>query len=91
MTPGPLNMFLWGALMMASLVIAAFFLQFWRRTRERLFALFSAAFVVFALNWLVLALAQPDRESRHLVYLIRLVAFLLISWAILDKNRAPRG
>lgn len=90
MNPTSLNLFLWGALMMGSLVVAAFFFQFWRRTRDQLFALFSTAFVALALNWLVLALAQPDRESRHFVYLIRLVAFLLISYAIIDKNRSRR-
>jgi hypothetical protein len=84
---GPLIMFMWGALAMSSATAGLFFLRFWRQTRERLFGLFGAAFLVFALNWLVLAVLRPSDESRHYVYLIRLVAYLFLIAGIIDKNR----
>lgn len=82
--------FVWGALTMGSLVAGAFMFKFWTRTRERLFALLGTAFVVFSINWVVLALLRPTRESDHLVYLIRLAAFVLIIVGIIDKNRPRR-
>jgi hypothetical protein len=83
----PLVLFLWGALTLASATIGLMFLKFWRRTGDRLFALFGTAFFVFALNWLVLAAVQPSQESRHYAYLIRLFAFVLMLIGIIDKNR----
>ena len=78
--------FLIGATVMACVVAGLFFLRFWRRTRDRLFALFSAAFWLLALNWLALAFTTRD-EVRTALYVVRLVAFLVILAAIIDKNR----
>jgi hypothetical protein len=83
----PIVLYLWGALTMVSATIGLMFLKFWRRTGDRLFALFGTAFFVFALNWLVLAAVQPSDESRHYAYLIRLFAFVLLLVGIVDKNR----
>lgn len=80
-----------GALVMACLACALFFLRFWKSSRDRLFAFFALAFGVMALNWLSLALLQVDDERRHYLYVIRLVSFLLILYGIWDKNRAGRG
>ncbi|HVZ34936.1 MAG TPA: DUF5985 family protein [Polyangiaceae bacterium] len=82
-------LFIWGALTMASLVVAAFMFRFWRQTRDRLFAMFGAAFSALSINWAVLAFAQPSQESRHYVYLIRLASFGLILAGIIDRNRNP--
>lgn len=79
--------FLWGALTMACGMVALFFLKFWARTRDRLFAMFAAAFAVMAVNWAVLGLNTPSDEARHFVYAIRLAAFALIVAGIIDKNR----
>ena len=79
--------FLWGALTMACSIAALFFLKFWARTRDRLFAAFAAAFAVMAVNWAVLALNTPSDEARHYVYAIRLAAFGLIVAGVVDKNR----
>lgn len=81
--------FWWGASSAVSLVIALIFFRNWRKTRDRLFALFALAFVLFAANWVGLAVFDPPRESQHYVYLLRLAAFLLIAAAVLDKNRSP--
>ena len=85
-----LNQFLNGAIMMGFLVPAIFFLRFHRRTHERLFAIFAASFFVLVIERIVLACVDPEAEFRPYVYIIRLIAFLLIIIAIVDKNRGAR-
>jgi hypothetical protein len=82
--------FVLGASAMACLVIATFFLRFWRETGDRFFAAFSLAFAVFAANRVVLLIAGDNEEARTYVYLIRLAAFLLIIAAVVEKNRPQR-
>ena len=88
MSTGDLNLFLWGASAVASWTAGLFFLRFWRETRDRFFALFAAAFWCLTLNWIGLALTEPPDEARTLWYLVRLIAFVLIIAAIIDKNRS---
>jgi hypothetical protein len=88
MSTGDLNVFLWGASAVASWTAGLFFLRFWRETRDRFFALFAAAFWFLTLNWIGLALTDPPDEARTLFFLVRLIAFLLIIAAIVDKNRS---
>ncbi len=83
--------FLYGALAAACITVALFFLRYFRSSKDRLFMFFALAFVAFALNYIGLTIAQPQSESRHLMYLFRLAAFLLIIAAILDKNRREGG
>jgi hypothetical protein len=71
--------------------IGLIFLRLWRESNERLFAIFGAAFWVLSLNWILLAALTPGEEHRHVFYLTRLAAFLLIIAAILDKNRSKGG
>ena len=85
-----MQQFLWGALSMASLTIALFFLRYWKTSGDRLFVYFGIAFVAMALNWIGLALVEPGVESRHTLYLLRLAAFVLIIIGIVDKNRRER-
>ena len=79
--------FLSGIASAGSLGVGLFFLRLWRETRDRFFVLFGLAFWVLALNWFLLVWAQPPSEHRHYFYILRLVAFLLIIVAIVDKNR----
>jgi hypothetical protein len=81
--------FLSGGAMVAAITIALFFLRYWLQTRDRLFLLFSAGFLVFAASRLILAFLDEDDEGRVLVYGLRLLAFALILGAIIDKNRSP--
>jgi peptidoglycan/LPS O-acetylase OafA/YrhL len=90
-TAGLLKPMIHGALVLACLACALFFLRFWRASRDRLFAFFALAFTVMSFNWTALTLLQVDDERRHYVYLLRLVSFLIILYAIWDKNRAGRG
>lgn len=84
-----MNDILTGAITMASLVIALFFLRFWRNTGDRFFLYFSLSFLIEGLHRLYSAL-NNDVEDTPLHYLIRLLAYGLILWAILEKNLPSR-
>lgn len=79
-----------GALVALFFVAAVFFRKFGRRTRDRFFDLFSAAFLLMAANSALLGLTDADSEHRTALYGVRLVAFLIIIGAIWHKNR-PEG
>ena len=80
-----------GATAMACCVVALFFLKFWRTTRDRLFLFFSLGFWVLAGHWAVLGALDVRAEDRHLYYLPRLLAFLLMLIGIVDRNRRQRS
>ena len=79
--------FIKGAIAMGCLVSAAFFYSYWRKSGDRFFLFFSAAFGLMTLTRIVLALFGTNDEPRSYAYLIRLLAFLVIIYAIADKNR----
>ena len=83
-------LFLGGMLAMGYLVAGMFFLRYWRRTRERLFASFAVALFILALQRGLLAADFAIIEDNTWYYGLRLLAFVLILWAIVDKNRADR-
>lgn len=69
-------------------VAALFFLKFWVRTRDRLFAMFAAAFALLSVHR-ILAVATFNWFGEDVwLYVIRLAAFVIILVAIIDKNRA---
>ena len=82
-----LNQFLYGAACLASLAISLFFFLFWKRSRDRLFALFGAAFLILSAERIILATMHAQNEFVPYVYVIRLLAFVVIIIAIIDKNR----
>jgi len=79
-----------GAICMGSLVIALFFLRFWRASQDRFFLYFGASFFIEGLHRLYSALHDAGAEDSPLHYLIRLLAYGLILWAILEKNLPKR-
>lgn len=80
------NQFFHGAVMMASAVAALFFLKFWRKTGDRFFAYFAAAFFLLGVErWFLLITREPI-EARSAIYVFRLLAFVLIIWAVIAKN-----
>ncbi len=81
-----LSEFFHGATMLAAAGVALFFLRFWRRTGDRFFAVFAAAFAVFAVNRLLLVVLAEDSEARTWVYVLRATMFVMIAAAIVDKN-----
>lgn len=82
-----------GALAMASLVAALFFLRFWRDTHDRFFLFFATAFSVDTLHRVALGLTSVSQEQEPFFYVVRLVSYGLIIAAIVDKNctRGTRG
>ena len=83
--------FLSGAVTLGYLVAAGFFARFWRKTGERLFVAFAIAFVVLALNQALAQWLGAADERVAYTYLLRVLAFLLILAAIIDKNFSQRG
>jgi hypothetical protein len=86
-----LRTLLGGATVMACLVVALFFLRFWRTTGDRLFGFFAIAFCMMGAHWAALALTGPEFEFRPLLYGVRLAAFVVILAAVADKNRPGPG
>ncbi len=86
-----MNSVILGAIAMASMVAALFFLRFWRDTRDRFFLLFAIAFAIEGINRGLLGLTVVSQEHEPFFYLVRLFAFGLILMAIVDKNRTGRS
>jgi len=82
--------FLAGAVTMGFMVASAFFVRFWRKTADRLFLAFGAAFGLLALNQILAAVLEAGDERTPFVYVLRVLAFILILLAIVDKNLVPR-
>lgn len=82
--------FLSGAVTLGYLVAAMFFLHFGRRTADRLFFAFAAAFALLSLNQALAHFFYVANEPASLVYALRIVAFLIIILAIVDKNLLAR-
>jgi hypothetical protein len=78
--------FLSGAIVMGFLVAGLFFLRFWKRTSDGLFAAFALAFWLLGLTQALLAFSSVPLEERSWLYLLRLAAFVLILLAIWRKN-----
>ena len=80
-----------GVIATASMVVALFFIRFWRSTRDRFFLFFAMSFGIEGLNRIISGLTyELNNEDSPVYYLIRLVSYSLIVIAILEKNR-PRG
>jgi hypothetical protein len=79
--------FLYGAAAMGCMVIGAFFWRFWKQSVDRLFLMFSMAFWILAVDRTVLGVVEFSTEGREYVFLLRLLAFCLILYGIVDKNR----
>jgi hypothetical protein len=71
----------------ASFAIGLFFLRYWSSTRDRFFLYFAAAFWLEAVNRGVMALMRNWNDDSNPLFFIRLLAYLLIMFAIWEKNR----
>ena len=83
----PMFYLLSGLVIAGELVASLFFLKFWRRSGDPLFAIFAAAFLLLAVGQALLALSDVPVEERSWIYLLRLAAFSLIIGGIIHKNR----
>ncbi len=82
-----MNAVISGAIMMAYFVAGLFFLRFWFRTRDTLFAYFAVAFWILGAQRIAISVAGDRFEDDTIFYLIRLSAFVLLLVAIWNKNR----
>ena len=90
MSPPPGVVLFTAGLMTAGYLTAGlFFLRFWVRTRDRLFAAFAVAFWLMAANQAVDGFSRHAHVEHSAAYLLRLAAFVLIIVAVLSKN-TPR-
>jgi hypothetical protein len=78
-----------GAITLGFLIAAGFFLRFWRQTADRLFLAFAVAFVLFALNQALASWLTVVIEPTSLIYALRVLGFIIILGAIIDKNARP--
>jgi peptidoglycan/LPS O-acetylase OafA/YrhL len=83
--------FLSGAVTMGFLVAAGFFARFWRDTGDRLFVAFAVAFALLALNQALAQWLGAADERVAYTYLLRVLGFILILAAIVDKNLRQSG
>jgi hypothetical protein len=86
-----MDMMLTGAIACASLLVAVFFLRFWKSTGDRFFLYFALSFGIQGLNRIHIGLKGPASEDEATIYLIRLAAYILILVAIWQKNRPLTG
>ncbi|MGE3316534.1 MAG: DUF5985 family protein [Planctomycetaceae bacterium] len=80
-----LNAFLSGLITMGHASAGLFFLRFWTKTGDRLFVMFALAFWLLGLIRILIAI-QEDASEEHVFYWFRLIAYLAILIAIVDKN-----
>lgn len=85
-----MDLMLLGAIVMASLTAALFFLRFWKHTRDRFFLYFALSFGIEGANRAVLALTGNPNEDRPFFYFVRFLSFVLIVVAIAEKNFTKR-
>ena len=78
--------FLAGALTLAYVIATVFFVHFWQRTSDRLFLAFAAAFALLALNQITIFALGVGDERYNYAYILRVLGFILILVAIVDKN-----
>jgi len=82
--------FLSGAVTLAYLVGAGFFVRFWRRTTDRFFAWFALAFAMLAVHhWITFSFSVISESSGF--YALRVLAYAIILCAIIDKNLSRPG
>jgi hypothetical protein len=86
-----MNQFLLGAIAMACFAIGLFFLRYWLSGRDRFFLFLTLSFWIEAANRIDMALMRTWTEDAPIHYLIRIVSYGLIVFAIWDKNRPGRG
>ena len=75
-----------GAIAMCYFTASLFFLRFWKTTQDRFFLFFAGSFFIEGIGRTLLGINRHPSEYEPLIYLLRLFAFLVIIFAILDKN-----
>lgn len=82
--------FLIGVITTCSLVVALFFLKFWRQTRDFLFLAFGIAFLMLGADSAAVLRVPKPNEGSAAIFAVRLLVSVLILGAILKKNLESR-
>jgi uncharacterized membrane protein HdeD (DUF308 family) len=78
--------FLLGIIATSSIMAGIFFLKFLKHTRDFLFIAFAIAFMIEGASRASVLLLEKPNEGSPWIYVVRLLASLLILFAILKKN-----
>jgi hypothetical protein len=79
--------YLLGVIATASLVAGAYFLKFWRQTRDPLFLGFACAFLIEGINRTCFLFVTNPETGSVTLYTVRLLSYVVILVAIAHKNR----
>ena len=82
--------FLQGTIAMAMAVVGLFFMRFWTVTRDRFFLWFALSFLVEAAHRVYSGVVPEISEDTVYHYLVRLLSYAFILWAIWEKNLPQR-
>ncbi len=75
-----------GAIAMGHLVVACFFVKFWRESRQRLFLYFACGFIVLTIHRTMFALTFGDPAWDTIPITLRLIGYLTILAGIIDRR-----
>jgi hypothetical protein len=78
--------FVSGVIACGYLAVAGVFLILWRRRADPLFRAFAIAFLLFALNQVFTAVLVTRTEPTSLIYALRILGFVIIFGALLDRG-----
>jgi peptidoglycan/LPS O-acetylase OafA/YrhL len=78
--------FLSGVVTCGYLVIAGILAVLWYRKPDPLYRAFTVAFVLFALNQALAAALVTTTEPSSLIYALRVLGFVIILGALLDRD-----
>lgn len=79
-----------GAIAMACFTVALFFIRFWKTTHDRFFLFFAIAFCIEGLDKILQGIIKHPDTQEPFFYLIRLLSYSIIIFAIIDKNWKKR-
>ncbi len=85
-----LNELLLGSIAALCFVAGLYFFRYWRSTRDRFFIFFAVSFWVEGANRIHMGMTSSWNEQQPVHYLIRVLCYGLILFAIWDKNRPGR-
>ncbi|MBX9567594.1 MAG: hypothetical protein K2X77_01810 [Candidatus Obscuribacterales bacterium] len=80
-----------GATITSDICIALFFFRFWTEKRDKFFLHFACAFSLIALSTFAVVLLGKAADFKPFAYGLRLLAYLLIIFAIINKNRPEKS
>lgn len=82
-----MNEMLIGAIAASCLIIGLFFLRYWKTSGDKFFLYFAMSFLIEAANRISLSVFFDLKEASPIYYLIRLLAYAFIIFAIIEKNK----